>query len=261
MKQWFGLGLWAWVLSQIGDDGASREHDPQRAADKARELGAQRVYVKVCDGVKGQNAKTAKAYVKALRTAGIDVYAWGYLYDSAPAAQAISLVEHAFDAFGGEHCSGYIVNVEKQFADDGAVDAVRIDELLGALRERIGGAPGDDRIAVSSYGQINFFPKWPWHMLARHKVVAMPQVYGFKTPAHAAERVRTATLNYARMGLPVVTTFGTFVSETMDHSPAEIFAARSELMTLARAGFSEPGFDAWSQQHIEKHPQRVDVES
>ena len=262
MKQrWFGLGLWAWVLSSIGDDGPGGKHDPERAAAHARDLGAQRVYVKVCDGTSVQNEKTAKAYIRALRRAGVDVYAWGYLYDTNPSAQARSLVERAFDAAAGEHVSGYIANVEKQFADDGAPDAARLDELLGTLRERIGGGPGDGRIAVSGYGRLDFFPKWPWHVLARHKVVGMPQVYGFKSNVHAAERVRTATLNYARLGLPTVTTFGTFVSESMDHSPTEIRAAGIELQWLSRCGFSEPGFDAWSQQHIETHPERGAVES
>mgnify|MGYP001567227885 CR=1 FL=1 len=262
MKQrWLGLGLWAWVLSSIADDGQSGKHDPARAADKARELGAQRVYVKVCDGVQGQNEKTAKVYIRELRRAGIDVYAWGYLYDTGPSAQAVSLVEHAFGAFDGEHCSGYIANVEKQFADDGAPDAGRLDTMLGALRERIGGTPGDGRLAVSSYGRFDYFPKWPWHVLAAHRVVGMPQVYGFKSPLHAAERVRTATLNYARLGLPTVTTFGAFVNETMDHSPAEIAAALDELKSLSRLGHSEPGYDAWSQQHIETHPERSELEA
>ena len=236
-----GLGLWAWVLDRI------HKGDVPAMAAEAKALSASRVLIKASDGISTQNRQTATKLATALAERGIKTWAWAYLYDRKPDEQANILVTRA-RSMGAE---AVVLNVEKEFSDDSKpVDEAALEALLVAVRSQWAGP-----LAVSSYGRITHFPGWPWHLLRKHGVLGMPQVYGFSSEEHARARIRVAVENYAQLGVRVIPTFGAWVDDSFDHSWREVRGCIAETAALAGEGLCEPAADAWSWQHFAKHPE------
>ena len=235
-----GIGIWAWVLSRVTGG------DPVKGAALAKRMGASRVYVKVADGGSKQNGGSSEPFAEALRAVGIEVWAWAYQYDSRAEAQAELLVSRA-KIIGA---TGLVINAEKEFADEGADDAREMTELLDETRKLWRGP-----LAVSSFGRIDFFPKYPWHVFAGRGLIGMPQVYGYEGQNRASGRAQMAVENYAALGFAeVVPTFGAFVNDSMTHSPESITSALRRTAELSDDGLCSPAADLWSLQHILQHP-------
>jgi hypothetical protein len=234
-----GIGIWAWILSHVTDG------DPVKGAALAKRMGASRVYVKVADGASRQNAGSAEPFADALRAVGIEVWAWSYQYDHDAAAQAGLLASRA-KSIGA---TGLIINAEKEFADE-ADDARKMTALLDETRKAWTGPLG-----VSSFGRIDFFPRYPWHVFAGRGLIGMPQVYGYEGANRASGRAQVAVENYAALGFAeVVPTFGAFVNDSMTHSPESITSALRRVAELSDDGLCSPAADLWSLQHILGHP-------
>ena len=235
-----GIGIWAWVLSRVTGG------DPKAGAALVKRMGASRVYVKVADGGSIQNGDSAEPFAEALRTVGIEVWAWAYQYDKFPTTQAKLLASRA-RAIGAV---GLIINAEKEFSDDGGADAQAMTDLLDETRKAWSGPLG-----VSSFGRIDFFPRYPWHVFAGRGLIGMPQVYGYEGSNRAAGRAQIAVENYAALGFAeVVPTFGAFVNDSMTHSPESITSALRRTAELSDDGICSPAADLWSLQHILQHP-------
>ena len=225
-----GVGLWLWQLSKIAGG------DPQHTAALCDQLHARRAYIKVADG-RTRSTSGRAVTGKALHDAGIAPWAWSYCYDSSPKEQADALADAAKE-YG---CKGAIVNAEIEFNDRKGPDASTMDALLSRLRERLGPT---FPIGLSSFKFPTFQPSYPWHVLHRHNVLGMPQVYlwGRRGARHQTTR---AILEWSALGLQVLPSLGAWDAAPDGHTPGQVLEAGEVIKGLAQVGLCHPVADLW----------------
>src|SRR5215203_2200887 len=96
-------GVWIWRLARIDPDYVSR----------LQSIGVGRVYLKVMDGESTPmfwRHQCTPEIVHSLRSAGIEVFGWGYHHAVSDPAHEINAVSQAMDC----GLDGYIVDIEKE---------------------------------------------------------------------------------------------------------------------------------------------------
>jgi hypothetical protein len=190
------LGVWLWYIEGTG-------MDHSELATRLAALGVARIYVKVADGDASCSAwpELCDASVPRIyAAAGIEAWAWAYVYPGSPSKQAEALTLAARAGY-----DGYVLDIETEF--DGTVssleDAVSAfadarDAAVTAgtipagweLRATTWGNPGDHGMRVD--------------IIDRYVDAHMPQTYveawGASYMADAAHWVQVGTCEYRELG-------------------------------------------------------------
>jgi len=149
-----GLGVWLWYIEGVGMSHAA-------LAERLASLGVKRIYVKVADGDADCDAwpELCDPSVPATyHAAGLEVWAWAYVYPGSTSAQSTGLTRAAQSGY-----DGYVLDIEVEFdganstltaaaqAFDAARDAVVANGTVPAgwpLRDTTWGNPADHGMRV-----------------------------------------------------------------------------------------------------------------
>lgn len=203
-----GKGLFIWKISNIegGDINAA-----------ARQLiagGFQHVLIKIADGTEDYNVRItggirddlAARLSALLKSKGIVVWGWHYVYGDNPEAEAGVAYRRILET----GVSGYVINAEAHYKGK-TRSAQLFGKRLKGLLETIPGFP----IALSSYRYPEYHPELPWYDFLKRCDFAMPQVYWMQ--AHNPAYQLRATFEsynalYKKIGvnLPIIPTGSAF---------------------------------------------------
>lgn len=147
--------------------------DPAKIAAAAQASGFTHVLLKIADGQyayntdRKSNVDLLPPVVDALRTAGISVWGWHYVYGYNPTAEAALAVKRTTE-LGLE---GYVIDAEIEYTQPGRVNAARA--FMDRLRRGLPSLP----MALSSYRFPSYHPSLPWKEFLNKVDYNMPQVY------------------------------------------------------------------------------------
>jgi Putative peptidoglycan binding domain/CHAP domain len=166
-------GAWIWNLGKLRTD-----YLQQLIKSKVK-----RVYLKVFDG-KSQpmfwKHQCSPEIVKRFKSAGIQVYGWGFHYGTSDVTAQISAVKQALDC----GLDGYILDLESEVENQST--HANVERLLSELRPFV----KTGTLGYTSFGHPGFHPNIPWKILDRYCDIALPQIYfekfGF-APTNEAE--------------------------------------------------------------------------
>ena len=215
-----GKGMWIWQVSacERGDVGA--------IVARAVKTGLTHVLVKIADGREPYNRDLSRL-VSALRGAGIDVWAWQYIYGNDPAGEA----RYGAQRYAEQPFAGFVVDAEVEYKRRAAAAA----SYMEALREAL----GDTTIALSSYYLPALHADFPWREFASRCDLIMPQVYWHtRGPVKA---LRETLEQNAQWGKPIFVT-GAAYPEACSAQEVGVFCEHVAARGLGGANF-------WSWQH------------
>lgn len=151
--------------------------DSSKIAAAAKASGFTHVLLKIADGQyayntdRKANIDLLPPVVDALRTAGISVWGWHYVYGYNPAAEAAIAVKRTTEL----GLDGYVIDAEIEYTQAGRVNAART--FMDRLRRGLPNLP----IALSSYRFPSYHPRLPWKEFLDKSDYNMPQVYWEKS--------------------------------------------------------------------------------
>ena len=176
-----GTGMWIWIT------GRSSGGSPSAIGAVARRYGVRAVYVKSSDG---QNmwSQFTSSYVGALKSQGLKVCAWQYVYGKKPEVEArlgATAVQRGADCL--------IIDAESEYEGRYAQAA----RYIRTLRARIG--PGYP-LAVAPFPYVDYHPSFPYSVFlgpgaAQYDV---PQMY-WKAIGTSVDKVFAHTYAYNRL--------------------------------------------------------------
>jgi hypothetical protein len=177
-----GKGFFIWKIP--GCEGGNA----QAIASQAQVAGLSWVAIKIADGTRPMNYDTARAVdlippvTLALKSAGIQVWGWHYVYGYDPLGEA----RIATQRMQALQLDGYVIDAEAEFKLPGKDKAVR--QYMNQLRAGLPSLP----IGLSSYRFPSYHKDFPWAAFMEGIDYNMPQVYWEQ--AHNAGSQLTASV-------------------------------------------------------------------
>lgn len=162
-----GKGFFIWKIPSCEGGNA------QAIAGQAQVAGLNFVAIKIADGTRPMNYDTARAVdliapvMLALKSAGIQVWAWHFVYGADPLGEA----RKAIQRMQSLQFDGYVIDAETEFKQPGKDKAAR--QYLAELRSAYPTLP----IALSSFRFPSYHPDFPWKAFLDGIDYHMPQVY------------------------------------------------------------------------------------
>lgn len=162
-----GKGFFIWKIRDC--EGG----DPEAIASVASQAGLTHLIVKIADGSFSYNIDwdtqidLVPPLVQSLRSRGIAVWGWHYVYGDAPVGEARKGVER-IQQLG---LDGYVIDAEAPFKQPGKRDAAI--RFMNEVRSALPNLP----VALSSYRYPSFHPQIPWREFLEKCDLNMPQVY------------------------------------------------------------------------------------
>lgn len=162
-----GLGFWIWKIKdcELGD--------PIKIADAAKNANFSQVFIKIADGPYCYNYDTINKIdrippvVSALRSKGIKVWGWHYIYGNNPYAEA----DIAVSQISKYQLDGYVIDAEGEFEQAGK-DVVA-KTFINKFRANLPNYP----VALSSYRWPSYHPRFPWKVFLDQVNYNIPQMY------------------------------------------------------------------------------------
>jgi len=196
-----GKGIFVWVLKDVVKGDLGRWIAEVQAAK------FDWVALKICEADKPfgnteDQALTAKA-VSALRSVGVQVGGWHYVYGTSPEAEAAVAVKVTRDL----DLDFYAIDAEKEYKQVGRAKAAQI--YIDLLASGLSPAHG---IGLCSYRYPRFHQELPWKELLSRCDFHMPQVYfeGSHNPAFQLGRsVAELSALKAMPVIPIGSAYGT----------------------------------------------------
>jgi hypothetical protein len=196
-----GKGYFTWILSR------TEGGNPAAIASLAKAANYTHVLIKISDGVVPFNIDYttgidyAMLVTNALKSVGIKVWGWHYVYGDSPvneANQAISRIRQL-------NVDGYVINAEVEYKRPNRRVAART--FMDRLRSVLPNMP----IALSSYRYPSYHPELPWREFLEYCDIAMPQVYWMKA-TNAGQQLERSVREYQAMTpyRPIVPTGSAF---------------------------------------------------
>jgi hypothetical protein len=175
-----GKGFYTWKLPNC-DKG-----DPMAFAAAAKAAGLSHVLLKIADGTTayygnwGDPKDWITPIAQALRSVGVAVWGWQYIYGKDPASEARIALQRCRDL----QVDGFVVNAEKEFKEPGKAAAAKA--YMTQLRAGLPNTP----IALSSFRYPTLHAPLPWKEFLEKCDFNMPQVYWVqaKNPRQQLER-------------------------------------------------------------------------
>ena len=162
-----GKGFFIWKIINC------EKGDPKAIAKVAKEAQYTHVILKIADGAfpYNVNRQTNEDYVgpvvSALRSVGIEVWGWHYVYGDYPVSEANIAVKRMKEF----NLSGYVVDAEIEYKEPGKKNAA--SAYMKILRKNLPNVP----MALSSFRFPSFHPQLPWKTFLEFCDYNMPQVY------------------------------------------------------------------------------------
>jgi len=162
-----GNGFFIWKINNC--EGGN----PELIASLAQEADLSHVLIKVANGIYSYNynwdlmVDLVPPVADALRSLGIEVWGWHYVYGDNPINEARIAVRRIQDL----NLDGYVIDAEAEYKESGKAAAAR--QFMSELR---GGIGSSVPVALSSYRYPSLHPI-PWNEFLEKCDYAMPQVY------------------------------------------------------------------------------------
>ena len=193
------------------------------------------VLIKVANGIYSYNYDWEKKIdlvpplVAALKSEGIQVWGWHYLYGDQPweeAAKAISRIREL-------GVDGFTLNAEGYYKKKYVAAATFMDQLTAAINH----IP----IAFSSYKYPSYHPALPWNQFLKKCDLNMPQVY-WKFADNPGAQLRKSIADYMNLKYtpPIFPTGSAYTSDGWTPTLDEV----QEFMTQSKE-LNLPGFNFW----------------
>jgi hypothetical protein len=230
-----GLTIWKVQSCEYGNT--------QAIVRKAQAAGLTHVLVKVADGAQPYNASYLPGLIGGLKTAGIAVWGWQYIYGNAPIDEANA----AISATNQLQLDGLVVNAEKEY--EGKFGQA------GAYMEHIAAGLKHTPLALTSFRAPEYHPSFPWAEFLSHCVLNMPQVFwsGGHDPAQQLKQT-LQQFKHIYPVVPVIPTGAAYEDTGWRPSQAEIreFMSAAKQLGLDGVNFwnwdyagSPQGNDLW----------------
>jgi hypothetical protein len=162
-----GKGYFIWKVKDC------ERGDPQVIAANAQAAGLSHVLIKIADGSTAHNIDSltkvdlVPPVVQALRSRGIQVWGWHYVYGYDPAGEARIAIQRVQQL----RLDGYVIDAEVEYKEPGKAAAAR--RFMRDLRLGLPALP----VALSSYRFPSYHPQLPWKEFLELCDYNMPQVY------------------------------------------------------------------------------------
>jgi len=161
-----GKGVFIWKIR------ACELGDVNQIANLAQQAGFSHVLVKVADGAYSYNVTETgddlvPPLLHSLRSKGIQVWGWHYIYGDYPRSEA----DRAVHRINQLNLDGYVLDVEGEYKQPGKYSAAKL--FMSRLRAKYPHLP----IALSSYRFPSYHPQVPWKAFLESCDFNMPQVY------------------------------------------------------------------------------------
>lgn len=220
-----GNGYFVWQLGRIAGG------DPALLARQATEAHLSWVALKIADGPYAYGKKNGidltGAAVSALKSAGIKVWGWHYVYGEDPEGEAAIAVKRTlmFDL------DGYIIDAEGEYKNRRAQASKYMQLLRGGLAKPL---------AICTYRYPNYHGTFPFKEFASCDI-NMPQVY-WMGAQNAGQQLRRTKYEYDRIGyrMPMVPVGAAFSEHGWTASVTSVYDFR----TIAR-DMKLPGYGWW----------------
>jgi hypothetical protein len=236
-----GKGILIWQLQTCAGD------NPSDLAGRAKAAGFAWVAIKVQDGVRIYQEERLTEAISALKSNGIYVWGWGYLYgaDWRKSSQARTEAQITIQVILQYQLSGFLIDSESPYKRAGARSWATV--YMSTVRTTLPDIP----LGLCSYRYPSYHPELPWHEFLSRCNFHAPQVYwqGSHNPGYQLRR--SVTELRALRDLPLVPV-GAAYSER-DWAPTE--PDLKEFNDTARE-LQLPGLAWWSWQHAESDAAR-----
>ncbi len=162
-----GTGFFIWKVANC--EGGN----PAAIAAAAKAAGFSHVLLKIADGTYAYNLdKDTKAdllppVIQALRSHGIRVWGWHYVYGNNPVGEANMAIMRLQQL----ELEGYVIDAEIEYKQPGKSAAAK--RFMERLRASLPALP----MALSSYRFPSFHRQLPWNIFLEYVDYNMPQVY------------------------------------------------------------------------------------
>lgn len=176
-----GDGMWIWYVSKA--EGGS----PARIAARARKRGVETVFIKAGDGDDTWSQFTPEL-VGELKSRGLNVCAWQYVYGNDPAGEARVGAAAADD---GADC--LVIDAESEYEGRYASATLYIERLRAAV-----GA--DFPLGLAAFPYVHYHPAFPYSVFLAPGAAEfnLPQVY-WKAIGTSVDKAMNTTYTYNRV--------------------------------------------------------------
>lgn len=207
-----GKGFFIWKIIDC------EKGDPKAIANVAKKANLTHVILKIADGAFPYNVNRQTNYdyvgpvVDSLRSVGIEVWGWHYVYGDYPTSEGNIAVKRMKEF----ELSGYVIDAEIEYKEPGKKNAAKA--YMNILKKNLPNIP----LALSSYRFPTFHPQLPWKEFLEYCDYNMPQVYWEQSHNAEANLRRTVkefqNLNPFRPIIPTGPTYraGSWVPKTED---------------------------------------------
>jgi hypothetical protein len=242
-----GKGFFTWKLPNC-------EHgDPKLIASWARTANLTHMMIKVADGTMLYNGNWndprdyTSPLVMELRTNGIKVWGWHYIYGDNPTGEA----NIAITRIRQYNLDGYVIDVEKEYKQSGKAASAK--RFMATVRSACPTVP----IALSSYRFPSLHPQIPWTEFLNACTLNMPQVYWMKAHNPGDQLTRCVKEFAAKSpSLPIIPTGAAFREFGWQPTDSEVldFFKKAKELNLSGVNFWE-----WSDARSINMPKVWDV--
>jgi hypothetical protein len=227
-----GKGMYLWKISQ------AEGGDPAAIAHAAEQAGLTHVLLKIADGNYPYNVDLSTGkdlvwpVVQSLRSRGIEVWGWHYVYGYEPVKEA----DVAIARIRSLDLAGYVIDAEAEYKQPGKEVAAR--QFMARLRSALPTYP----IALSSYRYPSYHPQFPWKPFLEKVDLNMPQVYWLLSH-NPGDQLARSVQEFQSMTpyRPVIPTGAAFKQGSWSPTEADIldFFQTAQRLNLSAANFWE----------------------
>lgn len=177
-----GKGFYIWKIKNCEGGDASQ------IAKNSKKASLSHVLIKVANGIYSYNYDWTRKIdlvppvAQALRSAGIQVWGWHYVYGNQPGAEARIAIRRVEEL----NLDGYVIDAESEYKESGKAAAAK--KFMQELRAGLGNS---FPVALTSYRFPSLHPI-PWNQFLEKCDYNMPQVYWIR--AHNPGEQLTQTL-------------------------------------------------------------------
>lgn len=176
-----GDGMWIWYVSKAEGGSAGR------IATRARKRGVETVFIKAGDGDDTWSQFTP-GLVTALKSRGLNVCAWQYVYGNDPAGEARVGAAAAAD---GADC--LVIDAEAEYEGRYASATLYIERLRAAVGNEY-------PLGLAAFPYVHYHPAFPYSVFLAPGAAEfnLPQVY-WKAIGTTVDKAMTTTYTYNRV--------------------------------------------------------------
>jgi hypothetical protein len=227
-----GKGFFTWKIPNC-------EHgDAKQIAARAKAAGLSHMVIKIADGPMiyngtwGDPTDYTTPVVSALRSNGIKVWGWHYIYGDNPIGEA----NVGIARIRQYNLDGYVIDVEKEYKAIGKKAAAR--KFMNQIRS----ACPNLTVALSSFRYPSLHPQVPWAEFLDQCDLNMPQVYWMKAHNPGDQLAKcVAEFQAKNPSLPVVPTGAAFREFGWKPTDTEVveFLEKAKELNLSGVNFWE----------------------